>query len=176
RSLYTRPSATPIGGGPGGDRRCSHAQSRSAYRPYATNICNKLALDFMGTHCGHVTYPLRDSAGDGPYCLRGEGQGAASLPCAVPRPDTWGTATTTCRVPMVALLWPPARVLRDSLWTRAGMGGRIASRPPLCYPCHSPGPAALHTIRAPAGGRGAHCPSASTPACTWGTARAVPSG
>src|SRR5262249_50323868 len=65
RSLYTRPSATPIGGGPGGDRRCSHAQSRSAYRPYATNICNKLALDFMGTHCGHVTYPLRDSAGDG---------------------------------------------------------------------------------------------------------------
>src|SRR5262252_749060 len=59
RSLDTRPAATPIGGGQGGDRRGSHAQRRRAYRPYATNICNKLALDCMGTHGGHVTYSLR---------------------------------------------------------------------------------------------------------------------
>src|SRR5262249_55210012 len=63
RSLDTRPSATPRGGGQGGARRCAHAQSHRAYRPSATNICNKLALDGMGTHCGHVTYPLRDITG-----------------------------------------------------------------------------------------------------------------
>jgi hypothetical protein len=99
------------------------------------------------------SYPLRDSVRDCPYCLCEGGQGAAPLPCAVPRPDTWGTATTACRVPTAALRWPPARALRDSLWTRTGMGGRIASRPLLCYPYLSPGPAALSTIRAPAGGR-----------------------
>src|SRR5262249_60388583 len=35
--------------------------------------------------------------------------------------------------PTVALLSQPPRALRDSSWTRAGMGGRIAPRLLLCY-------------------------------------------
>ena len=63
RSLYTRPSATPTGGGQGCDRRCSHAQSRMACCPYATNIGNKVALDlrlsrFKPTVSLGVTYAV----------------------------------------------------------------------------------------------------------------------
>src|SRR5262249_25613673 len=68
--------------------------------------------------------------------------------------------------PTAALLSQPPRPLRDRPWTRAGMGGRIASRLLLCYPFFllDLQPSAL-PVRPWAGG-GRH-PSAFTPVPPW---------
>ena len=61
-------------------------------------------------------------------------------------------ATAACRCPMAALLSPPAQGLRAIPEARAEMDSLLASTPLLCYPLLPPGPAALRTTRAPAGG------------------------
>src|SRR5438093_6174579 len=60
---------------------------------------------------------------------------------------------TACLCPTAALLAPPVRALGDIPWTRAGMGGRIAPQPLLCYPSLHPGPAAPIPSRVPTGRR-----------------------
>ena len=39
------------------------SRGRIACRCYASNICDKQALDFMGRKICHTTYPLRDITG-----------------------------------------------------------------------------------------------------------------